>query len=173
MLNQKAKQKLIRYCISKEYAFCDVDVDTDESKAALSADIIFYQKPYNGCYNANMVFYNRLSALFCYALYGFHSVVVDWQINLPLFKYAWQNYFENELTRKPLYEIRNFKRDNLVITGLPMSDALLKPKSEYHDPWKPLPNRKRIIYAPHCTISEQSQGVDYSTFLEYFRFNTI
>lgn len=163
-LAERAKTELADYCISKGYEFFDLDVD---SSNAFPADIIFYQKPAEGDYKSDVFFYGHLNALFCYALYGFHSVVVDWQINLPLFRISWQNYFENDLTKNPLYEIRNFKRDNMVVTGLPMSDALVMPKIEYADPWKKIGRCKRIIYAPHCTISDQCVGVNYSTFLEY------
>lgn len=162
---ESAKVRLAEYCRAKGYDFYDVDDNVADCKSAFATDIIFYQKPYDLVYNKSMVYHKHLSALFCYALYGFHSVVVDWQIRLPLFKYAWQNYFENELAARPLRVMRDFKRDNLVITGLPMSDALLRPKSEYADPWKQLGKRKRIIYAPHCTIAGHSAGVDYSTFL--------
>jgi len=166
-LAESAKQKLADYCTAKGYSVCDLDKDTDDCKAAFAADIIFYQKPAAGDYMDRVFLYRHLNALFCYALYGFHSVVVDWQINLAIFKFAWQNYFENKLTKQPLYAIRNFKRDNMMVTGLPMSDALLRPLSQYRDPWKTNGSRKRIIYAPHCTISDQCPGVNYSTFLEH------
>ncbi len=161
-------EPLKNYICKKNYKWSFVE---GKDISNINPDIIFYQKPYYSAYYDDIRHDRHWNALFCYVGYAFNSMDVDWAVNTGLYNFAWHIYYENELaaqTRRPL--MRN-KGKNLMITGLPFQDILMKSKSEYDDPWKKCGNRKRIIYAPHHTIGGiHFEGIDFSTFLNNAEF---
>lgn len=129
---------------------------------ALKPDIIFYQKPYKA-YPRNLLYYKNMSALFCYTNYAFHSLLVDWANENDFFKLMWQNYYENTSAYTDLRRKFPDVSSNVVVTGLPVADLFLDEK--HKDKWKKTDEkRKRIIWAPHFSISDDG-GLSYSTFL--------
>lgn len=90
----------------------------------------------------------------------------SWLINKSLHRHCWQIYMENKLTAA-FGEISLLKGENLVITGLPVQDELLKDKSQFSDPWRSQHHaKKRIIYAPHHTIPVANNLIHFSCFLD-------
>ncbi len=133
-------------------------------KGTIRPDIIFYQQPYGTCEKKND-YYHNFYALFCYVDYAFHGNDISQFYGSPLNNLAWQNYFENRLVLKNLTSLMPNKACNCLVTGLPMTDIYLH--STDSDPWKPQTKpKKRIIYAPHHTISSR-EWLHYSTFLTY------
>lgn len=163
------KKELIHFLKNSGIPFVDLDKDTKNVFHAISPDIIFYQKPYDWVYKQNIQYWNHLKSSFCYVCYAFHSSDVSWSVNLPLFDYSWQQYFENKLVASPYrLSLMNDKGKQAVVTGLPIQDQLMIPKEKFTDPWKKQDHpKKRIIYAPHHTIStEHLSGLALSSFLE-------
>ncbi len=137
----------------------------------IAPDIIFYQKPYDSVYPANLIPRKHLNSLFCYANYGFFISLEKWTLNKPLHLLSWQIYCENESNAIDGRKLINLKSNNIVVTGIPMMDLLLQPKEVYKDPWKPLAGRKRIIYAPHHSIADMVlKGANTGTILENGEF---
>lgn len=129
----------------------------------LNGDIIFYQKPYDGCYPYQYLYKYNLNYLFCYVLYAHHTLYEN--ENQPLYDAVWLRFFENKSAIEELLPLIHNKK-NLVSTGFPSIDDLISaPKI---DPWKRQQKRKkRIIYAPHHSIGYlHAKGIAYSTFLE-------
>ena len=163
------KKELIHFLKNSGIPFVDLDKDTKNVFHAISPDIIFYQKPYDWVYKPNIQYWNHLKSSFCYVCYAFHSSDVSWSVNLPLFDYSWQQYFENKLVASPYrLSLMNDKGKQAVVTGLPIQDQLMIPKEKFTDPWKKQDHpKKRIIYAPHHTIcTEHLSGLALSSFLE-------
>ena len=132
----------------------------------IQPDIIFYQKPYYSAYNEDVRYDRHWNALFCYVYYAFNSVELDFATNVGLYNFAWQIYYENEMSAQCRRPLMKNKGKNIVVTGMPIQDMLLKPKSNFDDPWKQLGQLKRIIYAPHHTIGDiHFDGIEFSTFL--------
>ena len=132
----------------------------------IKPDIIFYQKPYYSAYNEDIRYDRHWNALFCYVYYAFNSVELDFATNVGLYNFAWQIYYENEMSAQCRRPLMKNKGKNIVVTGMPIQDMLLKPKSDFDDPWKQLGQLKRIIYAPHHTIGDiHFDGIEFSTFL--------
>lgn len=150
------KNEVVEYMKNNDYKYIDIDVDEHAT-----ADIIFYQKPYTGCYMEHVLLYKHLNSLFCNVNYGFHSVVTDWTVNQPLYRLVWQYYFECDLG----IPVPSRQR---VVTGVPMQDQLMQSKEKLQDPWKQMPVKmKRIIYAPHHTIGDMHlEGLATSSFME-------
>ena len=158
------RKPLEQYLNQKKYAWQSIDgrIISEE----IQPDIIFYQKPYYSAYNEDVRYDRHWNALFCYVYYAFNSVELDFATNVGLYNFAWQIYYENEMSAQCRRPLMKNKGKNIVVTGMPIQDLLLKPKSDYEDPWKPLCNLKRIIYAPHHTIGDiHFDGIEFSTFL--------
>ena len=163
------KKELIHFLKKIDIPFVDLDKDTKKVFHDISPDIIFYQKPYEVVYRKDILFWNHFKSLFWYVYYAFHLSDVFWSVNLPLFDYSWQQYFENTLAASPhRLSLMHDKGKQAVVTGLPIQDQLSQPKAKYVDPWKKqVHSKKRIIYAPHHTIgNEHLSGLALSSFLE-------
>ena len=163
------KKELIHFLKKIGIPFVDLDKDTKNVFHNISPDIIFYQKPYEEVYKKNIRYWKHMSSLFCYVCYAFRSSDVSWSINLPLFDFLWQQYFENKLVTSPYrLSLMNDKGKQAVVTGLPIQDQLMIPKEKFADPWKKQDHpKKRIIYAPHHTIGGiHMPGLALSSFLE-------
>lgn len=161
-----AKQQLQSFLEKYKFEYVDLDEGISEN---LSADIIFYQKPYDSCYKRNIYYKHHLCSLFCYVYYSFHTSNLPWGVNQNLFNFVWQQYFENKLVASPLrLSLMNDKGKQAVVTGLPIQDQLMIPKEKFVDPWKKQDYpKKRIIYAPHHTIgNEHLSGLALSSFME-------
>lgn len=167
--NRLAKEECIAYLKEKQYDFEVLDSDTPLQKD-FKADIIFYQKPYLWVYSPIHTFLKNRNALFAYVSYGFHNVMSDYICNQLLHNYCWQYYVENESCAKEMAATMDNKGRNLKVTGVPMGDSFLLPRSSYKSRWKPQAvKKKRIIWAPHFSITS-SEILLYSTFLMYADF---
>lgn len=145
----------------------------EKIRKQFSPDIIFYQKPYDGIIDEVQFFATNLSSLFCFCSYTFWNRCSTKINGVVFLRYVWQLYIENVSVYKDLEPIMYNHAENMVVTGVPMMDILLKDKNEFDCPWK-INNKKRIIYAPHHTISSDTyksmSPYDYSTFLKYADF---
>lgn len=122
-------------------------------KGILQPDIVFYPQPYehllcpeHDCMN----FYDRLT---CYASYYF-PLGTQWAYNFHFTNFAWRIYyslpFQMDVAKKKAF---NHGR-NVRIVGYANADDFLKKR--HSDSWKQMSDgkrRKRIIWAPHHTIS--------------------
>lgn len=163
-------EQLQRYCKKKGYVFFDLDAKAN-SLDVIDPDIVFYQKPYMGVYKKHLR-YNRMHPrLICHVNYAFHTLNESWGIWQPMLFFVWQHYYENHLAADERLPKMKNKGKNVFITGMPIQDDFLKPKSFFEDPWKNKDGKKRIIYAPHHSIGDlHIKGIDYSTFLENAEF---
>lgn len=146
--------------------------DNDSFRSQFNPDIIFYQKPYLDIINPKLFFHHNLDVVFCYALYCFCNRKHPGIRKHYFLNFVWQFYAENEKVIEEFTPILYTKGKNLFYTGLPFMDDLLKDKATFKNPWKKNNEiRKRIIYAPHHTISTYDSGYyKYGTFLDYCFF---
>ena len=120
--NDKAYDEVITFLNQKDYSYSTLQGKT--IKDSLHPDIIFYQKPYPGVLERKHGFWENLYALFCYAHYGFHSIMTDWAINEGSQRYAWIDCYENNSAKDEATTISRNQGRNFVVTGLPMMDEL-------------------------------------------------
>lgn len=164
---------LIDYLSKKDYQYVEI---YDLKKDKIDADIVFYQEPYDNVISPG-VFYHSLinsNSLICDAHYAMRAMAITkqnkWLIDAELYRYCWQMYVENELTAE-FGKVSLLKGKNIVITGMPIQDELLKDKKELSDPWKKqMHPKKRIIYAPHHTIPNEFNLINLSCFLDVCDF---
>lgn len=142
----------------------------DKIRTRFKPDIIFYQKPYNAIIDISLFYQYNLTSLFCFVSYTFWNRCSPKINKVDFLPYAWQIFIENPTVYTDLERVMHNHARNMVVTGVPMMDILMKDKKAFQNPWK-ANNKKRIIYAPHHTISTESyksqSPFDYSTFLLY------
>lgn len=162
-----------QYVKAKGYSYIDMRKIKGTIASVAHPDIIFYQKPYDYSLPNKYNFRKNFKSLFCYVIYAFHTVNLRDVCETPLINASWQVYYENDVTLRNVEAMMKNPCGNGVITGLPMSDDLMRPLAEYDDPWKAIAGdkkRKRIIWGPHHSVGCPGDAIDYSTFLEYSDF---
>lgn len=166
-----SKWSVLKYCKEMKYNYYEIN-DNERLDSVCHFDILFYQKPYSECYFPIHRWIHYRSALLCWVKYGFHLIHESYTYNSGFQNYAWQLYYENDDCLAGARQLQRNGATNCYVTGVPMSDELMKDKRNYNNPWKCSDNRKRIIYAPHHTIGDINNGlvnnlVNYGTFLDY------
>jgi CDP-glycerol glycerophosphotransferase (TagB/SpsB family) len=83
---------------------------------------------------------------------------------------CWKVFYETEVHLDYAKIYSKNKASNVIVTGYPALELLLKGKAK-KDPWK-IKNKylKRIIWAPHHTINSQGCGLNLSNFELYANF---
>lgn len=162
-----AEEEMIAYCEKKGYPFIWLDPERPISNQ-VHVDIVTHQKPYIREINpAHYVNTNKRIPLVAIPYY-LSTITEDWIVNCRVSLLAWRQFIDNESSRRAWAAASRLHGLNYVVTGLPVMDELLTPKEELPDLWPSQDGRKRIIYAPHHTISDLHwEGIGYSTFLDY------
>jgi hypothetical protein len=158
----------ISFLKQREYPFLTIS-ESRTIDSVLHPDIILWQKPYEDVVPINHSALRNLKSVYIYALYGVSVALADWNCNRFINRMSWHFYVENKFAYDKVKSITKNHGSNLRITGVPMMDELLIPKSELTDFWKPQQvTKKRIIWSPHHSID--TQLLSLSTFMRYYDF---
>ena len=162
-----AENRLIGYCKEKGYVFLLLD-PLKTIKEQIGLDIVRPEKPYlSQIYEQHRIEKNW-SIPFVIIPYFLSTITEDWVVNQRSSLLCWRLFVDNESTCQEWAKVHRLKGMNYAVTGLPVMDELLTPKEALQDVWPVTDGRKRIIYAPHHTISDlHMEGIGYSTFLDY------
>jgi len=116
----------------------------------LKPDIIFYSDPYSFVGKSYDIARLYKNSLCCYSQYSFMILnAYESFYNLPFHNLLWCFFSETQFHKK-LSEIHaKNEGTNVVVTGYPYSDVLHSARNT-----KPKSSRKKIIWAPHHTISQ-------------------
>lgn len=155
--------QLVSYLKNKRYDYQEL-IREDYIQTQIAPDIIIYQEPYYSTILRGFSYLHQLNSLFISITYGFHSVLLPFNNMGGLKDFAWFDCYENESTAHDAREYINGKRNNIVTTGLPMSEALLK-YSKKENVWKENGKKKKIIWAPHHSIGFDYETICYGNFL--------
>lgn len=157
---------LTDYLSYKKYSY--VELYGYDIKREIRPDIIFYQQPYDEFLDTSLSYKNNQESLICNVTYAFHSTGQKWAGAIEHFYYCWQIYYENSIAMDYYESVTPLiTRNKGRFTGLPFQDILEKGKLDFSNPWKPQEKeKKKIIWAPHHTISTAHNLLEYSTFLE-------
>lgn len=155
--------QLTEYLDKKKYNYCEA-VD----HAGYKADIIFYQEPHEHMVAEGLEFQHtdRLAAYVPYfdsstSSNNTGSIKTWLTINCAFF------FVDNDWMLNKIRDNEGHTHINAYATGLPFSDRLRRQASDFNDPWKPQPKRKKcIIWAPHFTIHEGLSFLNVSSFTE-------
>jgi CDP-glycerol glycerophosphotransferase (TagB/SpsB family) len=137
-------------------------------KKEIKPDVIFFLNPLEVTKKEYYIL-NYPEYLTCYVPYGYMlSNTEQAQFNKNFHNLTWKNFYETEIHKKMAEQFAGNKAVNVVVSGAPMCDKLLEINHKPIDPWKLQDkNIKRIIWAPHHTIEDNSEKFGYSNFLKY------
>lgn len=153
------KKETIEYLEYRKYSYFEL------SKTVYPyPDIVIYTEPYWKAVPKNQTVLRYLSSLFISINYGFHAIQLDFLYHSMVNEFAWIDCYESQLAINTAYRHIG-QRKSIKLTGLPFSDALMKPATR--NPWKPQDkNKKRIIWAPHHSLGGfNDESIIYSNFL--------
>lgn len=166
------------YYSTKEYfsdhGYKTIGVYDDQSMSGWSdigiPDIIFQLTPYpNVIPESFNIYHVPLNCLNVYVPYGLSILGAYWLLEAPAIQLSWIYFSDTDASKRIIDTHTTLGAYNVVVSGHPKMDALLKPQHEY-DPysiWKCVPGKsltkiKRIIYAPHHSIFDNT--IQFSTF---------
>lgn len=133
-------------------------------------DIIFYSSPYMWVLNERYHINKFKDSLICYVNYFYITNNESWSCAEDFHKSIWRYYLEYPYL---LDMINNFYapfKINGKVVGYPLFDSFRQYKVSDKD-WPVIGKRKkRIIWAPHHTISGKTQINAFSTFEKYYDF---
>ena len=152
---------------SQNIPYIDYDVDRGKCvdlRKEINPDLLFYPQPYDTILKRQYSFYRFKDKLLCYYPYAFWMAAGETWYNSVFQNFAWRLYYPTEEHREEAIKWTHNKGCNVVITGHPTTDHFLF--EEPKDVWKPQTVRKkRIIWAPHHTISRETNPPGTSHFL--------
>ena len=163
-----AENRLMEYCRQKGYPYVWLDPEKTIGEQQAGIDMVLPEKPYRSqVYEKQRIERNR-NIPYVIISYYMGTITEDWVVNQRPTLLCWRQFLDNESVRKAWSQVHRLKGLNYAVTGLPVMDELLTPKEGLPDVWPVADGRKRIIYAPHHTISDlHLKGIGYSTFLDY------
>lgn len=150
---------------SKENIWLDI-------KELTQPDIVFFTNPHKLTFNKYYID-NFLDKLTCYVPYAFvviHSINMHY--NKKFHHFLWKYFVETEHHKEFCHKFQISKASNAYISGFPGLDRIYSNEYKPKKVWKKFGNEssKKIIWAPHHTISGQGNDLDYSSFMEYHNY---
>ena len=137
-------------------------------KKDLNPSVVFFTNPYPLTHPFYSI-QNYLNKLTCYVPYNFgNSELMDSFYNLDFHNLLWKHFAESKIHFEYSAQYSRSKGKNVVVTGYPGLDRLIKKKTLQVSEWKQSELIK-IIWAPHHSI-EQDSELGYSSFLSYAEF---
>lgn len=137
-------------------------------KKTFAPDIIFYTSPYETLQDYRFYFKQFPTTLTCYVPYAIMTVDYDFIYNLNFHNLVWKIFSETPIHKEIALQKQKNKGINNTVTGYPGFDSLLIDKKPNTAVWKNKnPVLKKIIWAPHHSMSEFNR---VSNFLEYCDF---
>ncbi len=141
-------------------------------KELIQPDVVFFTNPHKLTFDQYYIehFSDKLT---CYVPYAF--VVID---NIEshynkLFHHSLWRYFVETKDHYQFSKIYNkYNPNNVIVTSFPGLDEIFNDNYTPTNTWKPYGTElvKKIIWAPHHTIKNQGEGLDYSSFMLYSAF---
>ena len=137
----------------------------DLNEETESQDIVFFLRPYPGCFSKSFQFNVLTPQTLCiYIPYGIETTsilkILPTYYDMPIFRLAWKYFFDAKLSPKVFNDNSEHGTFYGVVSGLPKMDFFFKAPNKISFKWKMArPDAKKIIWAPHwsfvCTGEEK------------------
>lgn len=166
-------------CTEKGYAFVDTKrgCDFPPLDIALGSshpDVVFLQNAWEKTLPQHSLFSWKRSLL-CYVPYFFTlNTLMEYNYGKLFHSMLWSYFVESHWHKEQAKKYSAVGGRNVTVVGYPGLDEFLfsdqsdRCSSRYFGVTKP--QKKRVIYAPHHTISSATAGLAYSTFEKYSDF---
>ena len=170
------QDEMLRYFGSKGYDVrpsYDPESDVDMELRDLHPDIVFYAQPATNQVADTLNCWHMRGSLICYAHYSYQYTCENWEYNLFMHNFAWRHYVVAEHQRQACQSVSDIRAANVAVVGYSLEEEyreLLNKPAIGNAAWRNDQTvRKRIIWAPHHSISD-SEIYRMSSFLEYCDF---
>ena len=134
-------------------------------------DIVFLPQPY--AHTQSCLYHSFYLKHFCKLAiydYGMQVANMDYMYYLPVYEDCQYIFLESEAHRRLYLEHVPKLRGKLIVTGHPKLDVYRDPLLAEMHLWKLPQARKRIIWAPHFTITNDRTPHTFSNFFKYYEF---
>lgn len=168
-------QKSYATFLSKGYNVIKaLDFDTEEwldVKKYIAPDIIFFTNPHK-LTKKEYYISNYSNCLTCYSPYNFGNCHLYQEMHNQIFHNSlWKLFSETDFHKELSIKYARNKGVNVITTGFSGTDGFLIKDYHPEDVWKQEDKIiKRIIWAPHHTIDDNTNFLSYSAFLLYAEF---
>jgi hypothetical protein len=135
-----------------------------------SPDIVFFTNPHTLTKRRYQIS-NFLNCLTFYVPYGYMIAnIQQLQFNQPFHNLLFKAFYESNLHVQMAQKYAINSGKNVINTGYPLCDKFLEKNYLPNDTWK-IKNKavKRIIWAPHHSIENNSKQLGYSNFKIYYQ----
>lgn len=153
---QEAMTRLHHFFESHKTPFIDLSAEKRPGtvlRQTIDPDIIFYPQPYNNLFLTDLDGQFFQDKLLCYIPYAMLTAKESWAYQNRLNNIAWRVFFQSESRKREAAAVVYNAGRNISVTGEPMADAFAQ--SLEKDVWKQQEKpKKRVIWAPHCAITE-------------------
>lgn len=167
-------RKMRSYFKERNIPFVDYELEKGKApvdvRSVVEPDILFYTQPYEKNLTPNNDFLKFKNKLLCYAPYGFSARNNDYYRFDTLYfnTIAWKLYFPSEENKDLLKRDVDKKDHKMVVVGYLGADDYIMPL--IHDVWKCKDKaKKRIIWAPHFTITKGAKLSNFLSMAEFMR----
>lgn len=134
-------------------------------------DIVFLPQPY--AFTQSYLYHGSYLSHFCRIAYVHYGIMManlpEVQYHAPFYSTCWRVFVEGPSFRKLFVENAPEMADRLVVTGHPVLDIYRVP-ARTAGLWKMKSARKRIIWAPHFTVTRDRTPHAFSNFFKYYEY---
>lgn len=141
-------------------------------KELTQPDLVFFTNPHKITFDKYYID-NYLDKLTCYVPYAFVVIhAINMHYNQRFHHFLWRHFIETKYHKTFSKKFQIGKISNVRIVGFPGLDKIYATDYKPKNVWKTYRNgnAKKIIWAPHHTISGQGSGLDYSSFTQYYDY---
>ena len=133
-------------------------------------DVVFLSQPYD--FQQNFMYGSAYWSRFCkVAFLGYGLTLIDRPVifKAPCFSNCQYIFFEHEIHRELLRLYSPEHEGKLIVSGHPSLDGYLRPLKESERLcFKSPASKRRIIWAPHFTVSSDNDIRRFSHFFDYY-----
>lgn len=161
-------QQMREYFGAKRVDYIDWRLEDGEPAAdirrQLNPDIVFYTQPYHGSYHARHCFLRFTDRLIAYSPYSYLQAHDPYNYDNVMQNIAWKCYYVNKYHLAEARELAHNHGVNAVAVGYTSADEYQQ--NQYQEVWNDDGHqRKRLIWAPHCTLANNGTAFSRSNFL--------
>lgn len=161
-------QQMRDYFSAKGVDYIDWKLETGEApfdiRKGIDPDIIFYTQPYHGAYHDRHCFLHFTDRLIVYSPYSYLITSQPFNYDNVMQNIAWKCYYANKFHLEDARQLARNRGVNAVAVGYTSADEYARNK--YKEVWNDRGHtRKRLIWAPHCTLANDGSAFSRSNFL--------
>lgn len=161
-------RQMREYFGSRGIRYVDWRLEDDEPaidiRRLLQPDIVFYMQPYHGAYHARHCYLHFIDRLIVYSPYSYLQAHKAYNYDNVMQNIAWKCYYANQCHLTEARELTRNKGINAVAVGYTSADDYNQ--NQYQEVWQNTASqRRRLIWAPHCTLANDGTAFSRSNFL--------